>query len=148
MVGSFGRIALPFRPTTRYAAWSQNLSLFCQIPSVSSEKLTLPRLARCILSRLGGGATQSLPKDGGVEELHGDPTVGPRPKVWTRGQKLKWCRRWCVREPRMRDSQGGGESDPAEGVCRCWMKNSRSFLSCIGKRTKKGCDRGSEVETI
>jgi len=21
-----------------------------------------------------------------VEELHGDPTVGPRPKVWTRGQ--------------------------------------------------------------
>jgi len=25
----------------------------------------------------------------GVEELHGDPTVGPRPKVWTRGQKWK-----------------------------------------------------------
>jgi len=23
-----------------------------------------------------------------------DPTVGPRPKVWTRGQKWKWCRRW------------------------------------------------------
>jgi len=27
----------------------------------------------------GGGATQPLPRDGGVEELHGDPTVGPRP---------------------------------------------------------------------
>jgi len=25
----------------------------------------------------------------GVEELHGDVTVGPRPKVWTRGQKWK-----------------------------------------------------------
>jgi len=38
----------------------------------------------------GGGATRSLPRDGGVEELHGDPTVGPRPKVWTRGQKWKF----------------------------------------------------------
>jgi len=32
----------------------------------------------------------------------------------------------------MRDSQGGGESDPAEGV-----------LSCIGKRTKEGRSRDS-----
>jgi len=24
--------------------------------------------------------------DGVVEELHGNPTVGPRPKVWIRGQ--------------------------------------------------------------
>jgi len=48
----------------------------------------------------------------------------------------------------MRDSQGGGESDPAEGVCRHCIKNSPSFLSCISKRTKEGCDRGSEVETV
>jgi len=27
-----------------------------------------------------GGATRPLPIDGGLEELHGDPTVGPRPK--------------------------------------------------------------------
>jgi len=27
---------------------------------------------------VGGGATQPLSRDGGVEELHGDPTVGPR----------------------------------------------------------------------
>jgi len=33
--------------------------------------------------------TLLLPKDGGVEELHGNPTVGPRPKVWTKGQKWK-----------------------------------------------------------
>jgi len=35
------------------------------------------------------GATRPLPKDGGVEELHGDPTVRLRPNVWTRGQKWK-----------------------------------------------------------
>jgi len=28
----------------------------------------------------GGGATQPLPRDGGVEELHGDPTVGHAPR--------------------------------------------------------------------
>jgi len=55
----------------------------------------------------------TLLRDVGVEELHGDPTVGPRPKVWTRGQKWKkWCRRWRAGEARMRDSQGGSESDP------------------------------------
>jgi len=37
----------------------------------------------------GGGATQALPRDGGVEELHVDLTVGPRPKVYPRGQKWK-----------------------------------------------------------
>jgi len=26
---------------------------------------------------------------GGADEFCGDPTVGPRPKVWTRGQKWK-----------------------------------------------------------
>jgi len=39
----------------------------------------------------GGGATQPLPRDGGMEELHRDPTVVPLPKVWTRCQKWKWC---------------------------------------------------------
>jgi len=48
----------------------------------------------------------------------------------------------------MRDSQGGGELDPAEDVRRRCMENSPSFLSCICKRTKEGCDRGSEVETV
>jgi len=48
----------------------------------------------------------------------------------------------------MRDSQGGCESDPAEDVRRCCMNNSYSVLSCIGKRTKEGCDRDSEVETV
>ena len=34
-----------------------------------------------------GGTTLSLPRDGGAEELRGDPTVGPHPKVWTIGQE-------------------------------------------------------------
>jgi len=36
-----------------------------------------------------GGSTRPIPMDGRVEELYGDPTVGPHPKVWTRGQKWK-----------------------------------------------------------
>jgi len=48
----------------------------------------------------------------------------------------------------MRDSQGGGESYPAESVCRSCIKNSSSVLSYIGKRTTEGCDRGSKVGTI
>jgi len=35
------------------------------------------------------GATRHLPRDRGVEELHGDPTVEPHFKVWTRGCKWK-----------------------------------------------------------
>jgi len=31
----------------------------------------------------GDGATRPLPRNRGVEELHGDPTVGPRPKDWS-----------------------------------------------------------------
>jgi len=97
----------------------------------------------------GGGATRPLPRDGDIKELHRDPIVGPRPKVWTKGQKWKKrCRRWRAGEARMRDSQGGGESDPAEDVRRRYMNNSPSFLSCIGKRSKEGCNRGSKVETV
>jgi len=50
---------------------------------------------------------------------------------------------------RRRGSDGGqSKSDPAECVRRRCMKNSPYFLSCIGKSTKEGCDRGSEVETV
>jgi len=37
----------------------------------------------------GGGATRPLPRDRGMEKLHGDPTVGPHPKVWIKSQKWK-----------------------------------------------------------
>jgi len=37
-------------------------------------------------SKCCGGATLPLPRNGRVEELHGDPTVWPRSKDWTRGR--------------------------------------------------------------
>jgi len=45
----------------------------------------------------------------------------------------------------MRDNPGREELDLSKGVCRRCKKNSPSVLSCIGKRTREGCDRGSEV---
>jgi len=49
----------------------------------------------------------------------------------------------------MRGNPEGGELDLAEDVQfvhrRC--KKNSFVLSCIGKRTKEGCDRGSEVGT-
>jgi len=50
--------------------------------------------------------------DGGVmKELHRDPTVGLRSKVWARGQKWKkWCQyRRRAREAQMRDYPEGGD---------------------------------------
>jgi len=104
----------------------------------------IKKLQKSPSAGLSGGATQSLPMDGGVEELHGDPTVGPRPKVGTRGQKWKECQRWHAGEAQMQDNPKGGELDPPEGVRKCCMKNAPVF-SCIIKRTREGCDHGSEV---
>jgi len=60
---------------------------------------------------------------------------------------IEVVQRWRAGEAQMRDNPGGDESDPAEGVLgRC--KNSPSVLSCIGKRTREGCDRDSEVGTV
>jgi len=42
-------------------------------------------------TRGSGGTTRirSLPRNTSAEELHGDSTVKPRPKVWTRDQRWK-----------------------------------------------------------
>jgi len=50
----------------------------------------------------------------------------------------------------MRDNPGGGELKLAEGVRRRCKKNFPSVLFCIGtvKRTREGCNRGSEVGTF
>jgi len=48
----------------------------------------------------------------------------------------------------MWDNPGGGELDLTEGVNRRCMKNSPSVLSCIGKRTREGCNLGNEVGTV
>jgi len=49
------------------------------------------------------------------------------------------------REARMWDNPEGGDLDPADDVRR---KNFSSVLSCIDKKTKEDCDRGSEVGTV
>jgi len=58
---SFAHVPSPLDPViakirhTRYTSWRRNLSsnsLFSEIPSVSSEELSLPRFARCEMSRL------------------------------------------------------------------------------------------------
>jgi len=48
----------------------------------------------------------------------------------------------------MRDNPEEGELDPAEGVRRRCKKNSPSVLSCIGKRTREGFNRGSEFGSV
>jgi len=48
----------------------------------------------------------------------------------------------------MRDNPEGCELDPAEGIHRRCKKNSPSVLSGLDKRTREGCDRGSEVGTV
>jgi len=49
---------------------------------------------------------------------------------------------------RRRGSDAGrGELDLAEGACRHCKKNF-PISSCIGKMTREGCDRGSEVDTV
>jgi len=66
----------------------------------------------------------------GIDEVHGDLTVEPRPKVWTRCPKWNtFCQRRTI-EARMRDNPEGGEVDPVEGVCRYYKKNV-SVLFCL-----------------
>jgi len=48
----------------------------------------------------------------------------------------------------MGDNPEGDASNPVEGVRRRCMKNSPSVLSCIGKRTREGSDRGSKIGTV
>jgi len=45
-------------------------------------------------------------------------------------------------------SNPGGKLDPADDVHRRCKKNSPYDLSCISKRTKEGCDSGSEIGII
>jgi len=84
-----------------------------------------------------------------MEELHRDPTVGPRPKVWTRDHKWKkLSQRWRAKEAQVQNYPGGRELDLVQGGCMRCKKNSPLVLSCIGKRKRDGCDCGSEAGTI
>jgi len=94
--------------------------------------------------------------------LCGGPTIGPRLKLWT-DQKSKIeeiVPEMARRRAQMWNNPKAGELDPADDVRRRCKKNSLSVLSCMFyfrfirfsfrfiKRTKEGCDHGSEVETV
>jgi len=48
----------------------------------------------------------------------------------------------------MAKRRGSDAEQSRIGVRRRCKKNSPSVLSCMGKRTREGCDRGSEVGTV
>jgi len=76
----------------------------------------------------GSGATRPLSRDGGVEELHGDPIVGPLPRSRPVVKNGRSSAKDGVPERLKRDNPGGGELDPAEGVRKRCKKNSPSVF--------------------
>jgi len=52
------------------------------------------------------------------------------------------------RKDQMRDYPEEDELDPADDARRCCKKNYPFVLSSTGKRTKEGCDYGSEVGIV
>jgi len=97
---------------------------------------------------------------GGTEELRRHPTVGLCSTVWTGDQIGRSSAKYGNPERLRR-----GTIQKEARYCNCWSKaqekNSPSvlpwtefyfaalfLLSCIGKRIKEDCDRGSEVWTV
>jgi len=64
-----------------------------------------------------GRATRLLPRDGGVEELHGNPTVRPRSKVRTRGQvhQCPAASTWWSARPSIREVSRNGVTTTPRG---------------------------------
>jgi len=91
----------------------------------------------------GGGATRHLLRDGGVESPNSQAT----PQGLDQKSKMEVVPKMTRRRGSDAGNPGEGELDPAEGVRRHCKKNY-SVLSCIGKRTREGCDRGSKVWTV
>jgi len=107
--------------------WFKTAGLFPEgldqriVPQSNPGSRTFKRNTNHIRNTMGGGTDEPLPRDGGTEDLHGE--VVP-----------KMARR------RAHAGQSRRRLDPADDFSR---KNSPSVLSCIGKRTREGCDHGS-----
>jgi len=61
--------------------------------------------------------------------------------------ELNKCQQWCPGEAQIQDNSERGELNPAIIDRRRCMK-SPSILSCIGKKTKDDCDRGSDIGIV
>jgi len=91
---------------------------------------------------------------GSVEKLHGDPTVGPRPKVWTRDQKWKkYCQRWHAGETRMWDSPGGGGvqhlgCNVAKKTLYFWSKNPKVKIIVLQTPNQTGTIQRTSIPGI
>jgi len=100
------------------------------------------------MTSTGGGATRPIPRDGAWRNSTETQQSGHDPRPEPEVKNGRSSAKDDVPEAQMRDNPGGGVLDPAEDVCWCCKKKSPSVLSCIGKRTGEGCDRGSEVWTV
>ena len=69
------------------------------------------------------GATRPRPRDGGVEKLHGGPTVEQHPTVWTIGQEKKSkSQKWLYEVIQRQDNQVGDDVGHVYDVHRHRMK--------------------------
>jgi len=103
-------------------------------------------LAASILRVYGGSVIRLLLRGEDMKEFHGDPTVGSRLKVRTRGQKWKNQRqRWRAGETQMRDNP---EEDDLQSVSAGAARSILPPFHPTQAKTKEGCDRGSEVWTV
>jgi len=57
------------------------------IPVPNKREMIFKLSNKCFL--WCGVVIRPLPRDKSVEEFRGNPTVGPRPKIWARDQKWK-----------------------------------------------------------
>jgi len=89
----------------------------------------------------GGGATRPLPMGAWTVKIQ---QSGYAPKLWPEVKNGSSAKDGV---PAHKRDNPGGELDPAVDVSRRCMKFP-SVLTCIGKMTKEGCDRGNEVGAV
>jgi len=86
--------------------------------------LTVVVLVVVVLNRCGGGAIRPLPRDGGVEELHGGPTVGPRPQGLYQRSKTEVV-------PEMVRCRGSDAGQSTKMLVRSWRGFRTRCRGCL-----------------
>jgi len=97
----------------------------------------------------GGGVNRSFPRDGerrdSTDTQKSGHATNSGPEVKNRRSSAK---DGALKRLRCGTIQKELSLDPAECVRRRCKKNSLSALSCIDKRKREGCDRGSKVGIV